>query len=187
MAVKPLQLPKKLRPDCDACCGLCCVAPPFDTAQGFGFDKPAHTPCVNLRHDFRCAIHDRLEQQGFPGCVAFDCYGAGQRVTNEMFQGTTWNKSAETAKKMFHAFTRFCVLHEIMALLSIAQQRVTEKDIQNNLDGKYLELEALCQEETENPGSIDIPMIKRQTTELLRGLESTSAVTLLKSEAGGST
>ena len=30
--------------DCSQCVGLCCVVPPFDAEQGFGFDKPAEHP-----------------------------------------------------------------------------------------------------------------------------------------------
>ena len=186
MAAKTLNLPDNLRPDCGLCCGLCCVAPAFDAAQGFGYDKPAHTPCRNLRSDFRCAIHDRLEHHGFPGCVVFDCYGAGQRVTQEMFPGASWNESAETAKKMFHAFTRLCILHELMALLYIAQQRVVEKDIQVELADKLHEIEALCRKESEDSVKADVTIIKRQTMEFLRGLDATSVARLLKTEPSGS-
>jgi len=51
---------RKLTADCTNCCGLCCVAPAFDAEQGFGYTKPAHIPCMNLRGDDGCAIHDRL-------------------------------------------------------------------------------------------------------------------------------
>lgn len=176
-------LPAGLRPDCDACCGLCCVAPAFDAAQGFGFDKPAHTPCKNLQADFRCAVHDRLAACGFPGCVVFDCHGAGQRVTQEMFQGAVWSESVHTAEKMFHAFTRLCDLHELMALLTIALQRVTEKDIQTMLETSLQEIEQRCQDEMASPGKIDIAGIKRQAMEILRGLESTSMASTLKAGA----
>src|SRR5262249_8834565 len=37
--------------------------------------------CPNLRSDFRCGIHDRLRDRGFAGCAAYDCFGAGQRVS----------------------------------------------------------------------------------------------------------
>lgn len=51
---------RMLTADCTKCCGLCCVSPAFDAEQGFGYSKPAHTPCVNLRRDDRCAIHHAL-------------------------------------------------------------------------------------------------------------------------------
>lgn len=88
-----------------------------------------------------------------------------------------------TAEKMFHAFTRLCDLHELMALLTIALQRVTEKDIQTMLETSLQEIEQRCQDEMASPGKIDIAGIKRQAMEILRGLESTSMASTLKAGA----
>jgi hypothetical protein len=110
----------ELRADCARCCGLCCVGPAFDADQGFGFNKPAHTPCTNLDTDFRCTIHSELRQRGFPSCQTFDCYGAGQRVTQRLFAGKSWQTSPELATRMFDAYRRYRSLHELMALLDAA-------------------------------------------------------------------
>ena len=93
MAPLPVQLPVHLKADCSACAALCCVVPPFDAVQGFGFDKPAETPCQHLCADHRCGIHADLRAQGFTGCVAFDGLGAGQRLTaqtTERFGSADW-------------------------------------------------------------------------------------------------
>ncbi|TXR55327.1 pentapeptide repeat-containing protein [Quadrisphaera setariae] len=74
-----------LRADCTRCAALCCVLPAFSASADFAVDKPAGTPCPNLRADARCGIHDRLVPSGFPGCVAFDCFGAGQRAVQVVF------------------------------------------------------------------------------------------------------
>ncbi|WP_299039085.1 pentapeptide repeat-containing protein [uncultured Pseudokineococcus sp.] len=71
-----------LRADCSRCVGLCCVAPAFAASADFAIDKPAGVACPNLRGDARCGIHDRLRPEGFPGCVVFDCFGAGQHVVS---------------------------------------------------------------------------------------------------------
>ena len=71
----------RLRADCARCFGLCCVAPVFAASADFAVDKPAGQLCPNLQADFRCVLHDRLRQRGFPGCAAYDCFGAGQQVT----------------------------------------------------------------------------------------------------------
>src|SRR5664280_3541668 len=68
-----------LRADCERCFGLCCVAPAFSASADFAIDKDAWQPCPNLRPDFRCGIHARLREQGFPGCTAYDCFGAEQQ------------------------------------------------------------------------------------------------------------
>jgi hypothetical protein len=52
----------------------------FDASEAFAFSKPAGVPCRNLKAT-RCAVHAQLRERGLAGCAAFDCYGAGQRVT----------------------------------------------------------------------------------------------------------
>ena len=120
--------PPDLRADCTRCCGLCCVAPAFYAEQGFGFDKPAHQPCAHLRRDFRCAIHDGLGRHGFPACSTFDCYGAGQRVTQQLFGGRSWKSSPGLALRMFDAYRRYRLVHELMAMLSVAMTRASAPD-----------------------------------------------------------
>jgi hypothetical protein len=115
----------RLHADCAKCCGLCCVAPAFDADQGFGFDKPAHTACRNLDAAHRCGIHAELRVRGFPACAAFDCYGAGQWVTQHLFGGKSWRTSPELAAQMFTLYGRVRVLHELMVLLELAIGRVS--------------------------------------------------------------
>jgi hypothetical protein len=118
----------QLRADCARCCGLCCVGPAFDADQGFGFDKPAHTPCANMRADFRCAIHGERRERGFLACGTFDCYGAGQRVTQQLFGGASWRSSPDLAMRMFDAYSRYRALHELMAILEVAIERASSGD-----------------------------------------------------------
>ena len=76
-----------LRADCARCAALCCVGPALVASADFAIDKPAGTPCPNLRPDHRCGIHDHLRERGFPGCTVFDCFGAGQHVVQVTFGG----------------------------------------------------------------------------------------------------
>lgn len=70
-----------LRADCGQCRGLCCVVPAFAASADFAIDKPVGKACPNLGDDFRCGIHTQLREKGFPGCTVYDCFGAGQHVT----------------------------------------------------------------------------------------------------------
>jgi hypothetical protein len=138
-------LPNRFKANCSACCGICCVALPFDASQGFAFDKPAHTPCVNLQSDFRCSIYDRRAISGFPSCGAYDCYGAGQQVTR-LFKNATWRDSAELATQMFGAFRQLRTLHELLAMLAISIQRANSENSRGKLKNKLQELEIICDE-----------------------------------------
>ena len=70
-----------LRADCGSCVGLCCVALTFAKSADFAIDKPAGEACPNLSDDFRCTIHSKLREEGFPGCTVYDCFGAGQEIS----------------------------------------------------------------------------------------------------------
>jgi hypothetical protein len=132
-----------LRPDCAACCGLCCVAPGFDAEQGFGYDKPPHQACRHLQGDYRCAIHPRLAAEGFPACSSYDCHGAGQRATRE-FAPDTWQTTPERAAAQHAAFMRLRPLHELLALLETARQRVADAAWQQRLIDQSAQIAALC-------------------------------------------
>ena len=76
-----------LQADCTRCLALCCVGPGQIASADFALDKPPGRPCVHLRADDRCGIHDDLRERGFAGCVAYDCFGAGQHVVQVTFAG----------------------------------------------------------------------------------------------------
>jgi hypothetical protein len=71
-------------------------------------------PCLHLRADFRCGIHDRLRPAGFPGCDVFDCFGAGQQLVQVTFGGRTWREAPELALAMFAALPVMRQLHEML-------------------------------------------------------------------------
>ncbi|GAA1643687.1 pentapeptide repeat-containing protein [Georgenia ruanii] len=110
-----------LRADCASCFGLCCVALPLTASADFAVDKPAGEPCRNLHTDHRCGIHSRLRQEGFPGCTVYDCFGAGQRVSQATFEGRSWRQDPDTARRMFAVFPVVRQLHEMLVYLAEAR------------------------------------------------------------------
>jgi hypothetical protein len=72
------------------------VAPAFSASADFAIDKKAGQPCPNLQADFRCGVHSQLRQRGFTGCAVFDCFGAGQYVSQGRVRiGLGRNRSGE--------------------------------------------------------------------------------------------
>jgi uncharacterized protein YjbI with pentapeptide repeats len=110
----------KLVADCENCFGLCCVAPAFAASADFAIDKAAGVACPNLAADFRCAIHPSLRQQGFVGCTVYDCFGAGQQVSQVTFAGRDWRRAPETAQQMYEVFPIMRALHELLWYLTEA-------------------------------------------------------------------
>ncbi|WP_146930625.1 pentapeptide repeat-containing protein [Cellulomonas xylanilytica] len=109
---------RDLRSDCARCSGLCCVAHTFQRSSDFAYDKPAGTPCRNLQADFRCGIHADLRTSGFTGCTVYECFGAGQFVTQQLFGGRTWRDDPTIAADMFAAFGTMRGLHELLWYLT---------------------------------------------------------------------
>ena len=86
----------------------------------FAFDKPAGKPCPNLAGHM-CSIHEDLETKGFKGCTLYDCAGAGQRVTQERFNGESWRDAPELLPAMMRDFANLRPLHERMTMLESAR------------------------------------------------------------------
>ena len=104
-----------LAADCTACSALCCTAMSLRKSADFAIDKPPDRPCPNLRSDdFGCRIHDQLRDKGFPGCIAYDCFGAGQRITQSTFGGRTWRNHPDEAPTIFPAFMSMAGVHEVL-------------------------------------------------------------------------
>lgn len=111
---------ENLQSDCRKCFGLCCAALYFSASEGFPLDKGAGMPCLNLQTDFRCLVHRNLRQLGFKGCTVFECFGAGQKVSQYSFGGHSWQESPESADKMFAVFQIMRQLHELLWYLTEA-------------------------------------------------------------------
>ena len=103
----------ELHADCARCAGLCCVAPGFTASADFAITKRPGEPCPHLRGDFGCEIHERLRPDGFAGCATFDCFGAGQQVTQVTFGGRDWRRQPDQAAAMFASFAVMRQLHEL--------------------------------------------------------------------------
>ena len=105
--------------DCTKCFGLCCTALSFERSSQFGHDKLGGQPCQYLAADFRCRIHERLDDLGYGGCDAFDCMGAGQRAS-AAFASLNWQRDAGVARRLYARFSQLLLLQEIRQALETA-------------------------------------------------------------------
>jgi hypothetical protein len=157
-----------LHADCTRCFGLCCVAPAFAASADFAFDKAAGQACANLRPDFGCGIHPRLRQQGFPGCVAYDCFGAGQRVAQVTFGGRDWRQEPRTAAQMFAVFTTMRQLHELLWYLTEAAARQPGRALSDDLRRALDETERLAGGDARSIQDLDVAAHRLRVSALLR-------------------
>ncbi|MET9657806.1 pentapeptide repeat-containing protein [Streptomyces sp. NPDC006510] len=156
-----------LRADCANCFGLCCVALTLTRSADFAIDKDAGKPCRNLQEDFRCGIHTELRTQGFPGCTVYDCFGAGQKVSGETFDGQDWRSAPRIAQQMFQVFPVMRQLHELLwyltEALSLEPARPLHQEIRRTLD----ETERLTGLPADAFGELDVAGHRDVVAELL--------------------
>ncbi|WP_405979555.1 pentapeptide repeat-containing protein [Streptomyces sp. NBC_00158] len=156
-----------LQADCSNCFALCCVALPFAKSADFAVNKAAGTPCKNLRQDFRCGIHTRLRDQGFQGCTVFDCFGAGQQISQVTFEGRDWRTHPDTRTAMFEAFPVMRQLHELLFYTAEALTRPAAAPVHPALRTALAKTEALTRADAATLTALDIPALRQEVNALL--------------------
>ncbi|KZZ83971.1 pentapeptide repeat-containing protein [Bacillus sp. SJS] len=164
MSAKP---PFQLQADCENCFGLCCVALPYAKSADFPIDKESGTPCRNLQPDYRCGIHQALREKGFKGCTVYECFGAGQKVSQVTYAGKDWRNHPDTAKEMFEVFPIMQQLHEMLAYLHEALNRKETEPIFKDLQAALEQTEALTGLNPESIISLNVPAHRFIVNELL--------------------
>lgn len=135
---------RRLTVDCAACSGLCCVALYCRKADGFPADKAADIPCRHLAPDFRCAIHPRLADLGMKGCLAYDCFGAGQQATRLCQPHGDWRAHPEGAQPLFQTFSVLFQLHQMLCYLLDAAAACPDEDLSPALEELMAEQEGVA-------------------------------------------
>ncbi|MEV6957697.1 pentapeptide repeat-containing protein [Streptomyces sp. NPDC051207] len=159
--------PDGLRADCGNCFGLCCVALPFARSADFAVDKAAGTPCASLQADFRCGIHAGLRERGFSGCTVFDCFGAGQKVSQVTFGGTDWRRAPESAGAMFAVFPVMRQLHELLHYVTEALGLGPARPVHAELRRARRRLDGLTRGSAESIVALDVNALRGEVNRLL--------------------
>lgn len=170
-----------LRPECENCFGLCCVASAFNRSSDFALDKPAGVPCPNLLDDFRCGVHDVLRQNGFPGCSVFDCLGAGQKVAQVTYGGVSWRDDPSSATEMFDVFDRMRQLHEMLWYLNEASLRAPAADVSALL----AEVEELTLADAKTLLALDVSTVRDRVRPVLSRTSASVRAGLRGKDHGG--
>lgn len=145
-----------LQADCASCFGLCCVALAFEKSSDFAINKEAGDPCANLQEDFRCGIHSGLRESGFKGCTVYECFGAGQKISQGSFRGRSWREEPETRNLMFALLPVMRQLHELLWYLNEAMEMPEARPIRDELVRAFDETEQLSQQSPEEVLAVDI-------------------------------
>ncbi|MEH7388328.1 pentapeptide repeat-containing protein [Bacillus sp. JJ1521] len=156
-----------LKSDCKNCFGLCCVALPYAKSADFPINKDGGEPCRNLCSDFRCKIHNQLRDKGFRGCVSYECFGAGQHVSQSIYNGVDWRNNSERANEMFEVFPVVQQLHEMLWYLNQALSLQETQSFHISLQDMYKETLKLTQKKPEDILKLDIIAHRGKVNSLL--------------------
>ena len=157
----------QLRADCENCFGLCCVALPYAKSADFAFDKDGGTPCSNLQSDYRCGIHENLRAKGYKGCTVYECFGAGQKVSQLTYDGNDWRNNPESAKEMFDVFPIMQQLHEMLCYLNEALNLEDAQPLHRELQTAFEDMEYLTQQSPKSIMDLNVPAHREIVNDLL--------------------
>jgi hypothetical protein len=168
LPLTPVDRRDDLRADCARCVGLCCVALAFARSADFAFTKDAGDPCVNLDDDYRCVIHPDLRVRGFKGCTVFDCFGAGQKVTQHTFGGRSWRDDPDSRESMFAVFPLVRQLQELLWYLNEVVALPQTAPIRSGLERAYADTNALTEAPADHILALDIDAHRDKVATALR-------------------
>lgn len=100
--------------NCKECSGLCCVALYFNKTDGFPENKQAGKPCSKLSTNNTCNIYDLLNSKHLSGCINYDCFGSGQKVTQSWKTKGTWNMDQSLKLDIFKSFEMTQMLNQMV-------------------------------------------------------------------------
>lgn len=148
-----------LKINCKNCFGLCCVALNFSKIDGFPKDKSIGEPCENLDEDFKCIIHGSDKYQKMRGCIGYDCFGAGQRVSSEIYKGVSWKDSRDISKEMFSVFIIVQELHEFLWYLLDAFRISSSEQNKEKIKEKIEYIEEIIKKSHKDIKGVDLNLV----------------------------
>ncbi|MBL4930397.1 pentapeptide repeat-containing protein [Clostridium paridis] len=159
---------ENLRADCEKCFGFCCVALYFSSSEGFPENKDAGKPCINLQSDFRCKVHNDLKKKGLKGCMAYDCFGSGQKVAQITYDGNDWRKNPESSKEMYECFLIMRQIHEMLWYLTEASSKDISISLKLELKSMLVKTEELTLLKPDALLKLDLIMYRVDVNNLLK-------------------
>lgn len=169
---------EKLKIDCKNCSGLCCVSLYCAKTDGFPSNKAAGTPCAYLDSDYGCNIHSKLSEKNYKGCIAYDCFGAGQRATKLCLSKGTWKTNPKQADMIFDTFMTVFQLHQMLWYLVEAFQLTTDNHLKLSIDKLIKENEQMSDMFPDNCPNTDLSEYRLKVNTVLKQISneiSTSA------------
>lgn len=162
--------------DCSHCLGLCCVALYFSKIDGFPKDKEAGKPCLHLQRNHQCDIHASLKQRGLKGCMHYDCFGAGQYVSQRLCTDVDWKTiQRKDAELIFQSYTTVLHLHQTLWYLQECNRLCLSPAEYMSIQTLYQEGNRIKEQTLEILASFDIQPFTQKANSFLKNICNTYA------------
>lgn len=169
-------LKAKLKIDCKKCSGLCCVALYCMKTDGFPENKAAGVPCKHLATDFRCDIHSALASKNMRGCLAYDCFGAGQKVTQECYPDGDWKTHPEKSSEVFQVFSFLFQFHQMEWYLLESLSLTADGRIKADIEALISENEEMTGRSPDEILHLDIAAYRAKVNQILKQVSGLIAI-----------
>ena len=104
--------------------------------------------------------------------MAYDCHGAGQKVTQVTFKGRNWRSDPGIASQIFEAFMVMRQLHEQMMYLNEGLKLAPPAPIKARLERQLAELDSLTRLDADRLIEADVSRFRASVDGLLIELSS---------------
>ena len=154
--------PLEHRSDCTRCAALCCIAYPSQDMPGFAAAKDAGEACPKLANDGRCTIYADRADQGFAGCIRFECFGAGQHVVQNLFAGNDWRNDQALLGPMVDAFLAMRPVADLNFLAQRAHEMTDKAELRDKATVLAERLENVAQSRSSLNDTAEVAAIERE-------------------------
>ncbi|MDD3323402.1 MAG: pentapeptide repeat-containing protein [Paludibacter sp.] len=136
--------------------------------DGFPANKEAGIPCKNLMSDFCCTIHSNLVSKNMRGCLAYDCFGAGQKVTQVCYPNGDWKTNPGQANEIFDVFLIVFQLHQMLWYLVEALSLISDEPLKSDIDALISENQQMTNLIPDEILNLDIEKYRLQVNQALK-------------------
>ena len=102
------------------------------------------------------------------GCLAYDCFGAGQKVTQKIYEGKDWSVESNCKAQMFEVFHRIVQLHQMLWYLIEASKVLKTEPLQLEIRLLIHENEEMTQLPPDYIIALDIESYREKVNTLLK-------------------
>lgn len=102
------------------------------------------------------------------GCIGYDCFGAGQYVTQCIYKGETWQTSQEQSEEIFDVFLVIFQLYQMRYFLEESKIIIPAKELWSDIQNLISENEALCKSTPQDILDIDIESYRNRVNIILK-------------------